>query len=110
MLPPGGLSFVDARDAADAFVAAMDRGRPAATYLLGAANWTFERYFQRLEEITGAPAPWLRAPGPLAVGLAAVAHGALGLVGRPDPSLDPVLVEMAQVGGAADFSAGDERP
>ena len=35
-IPSGGLSFVDVRDAAAAMVAAMDKGRPGARYLVGA--------------------------------------------------------------------------
>src|SRR5215472_3925590 len=37
-VPPGGLSFVDVRDAAEALRLAMARGRPGARYLVGACN------------------------------------------------------------------------
>ena len=42
-VPTGGLSFVDARDAAQAFRVAMKKGRHGERYLLGAANWTFRK-------------------------------------------------------------------
>ena len=56
-VPGGGLSFVDARDAAMAFRIAMKKGRHGERYLLGAANWNFERFFGRLERLTKISAP-----------------------------------------------------
>ncbi|MCA1558213.1 MAG: NAD-dependent epimerase/dehydratase family protein, partial [Acidobacteria bacterium] len=50
--PKGGLSFVDARDAATAFRAAMNDGKNGERYLLGAANWTFDKFFSRMERLT----------------------------------------------------------
>jgi len=71
--PNGGLSFVDVRDAAEAFIAALDRGRNGEKYLLGSANMSFEEFFGRLERLSGVSAPRLRMPKLLAVaGAAAV--------------------------------------
>src|ERR687890_1655377 len=64
-VPKGGLSFVDARDAAAAFRAAMGRGAHGERYLLGSANWTFDKFFGRLERITKVPAPFLSLPSKL---------------------------------------------
>src|SRR5580765_2623970 len=61
-VPSGGLSFVDARDAAMAFRVAMKKGRHGERYLLGAANWNFERFFGRLERLTKISAPRLALP------------------------------------------------
>ncbi len=61
-MPNGGLSFVDVRDVAAAFVAALDRGRPGDRYLLGGANMTFREFFERLGRLTGVPPPRLRLP------------------------------------------------
>ncbi len=61
-MPSGGLSFVDVRDAAGAFSAALERGRPGERYLLGGANMTFASFFARLSRISGVPAPVLRLP------------------------------------------------
>lgn len=61
-MPSGGLSFVDVRDAAAAFVAALERGRPGERYLLGAANLTFADFFGRLSRLSGVAAPGLRLP------------------------------------------------
>src|ERR1700754_605853 len=51
-VPSGGVSFVDARDAAKTFRMAMKKGRHGERYLLGAANWTFSKFFGRLERLT----------------------------------------------------------
>ena len=56
-MPPGGLNFVDARDAAALLPAAMERGTPGERYLLGGPNWTFAEFFGRLERLTKVPGP-----------------------------------------------------
>jgi dihydroflavonol-4-reductase len=65
--PSGGLSFVDARDAAAAFIAALEKGRHQEKYLLGAANMTFPEFFGRLERLSGVAAPMLKVPKKLAM-------------------------------------------
>lgn len=65
--PSGGLNFVDARDAATAFMTALDNGRHGERYLLGAANWSFQEFFKRLERLTGVSAPVLKIPKKVAV-------------------------------------------
>lgn len=62
VIPSGGLSFVDVRDAADACVAAMSKGRPGGRYLLGGPNWTFREFFGRLSRVSKVEGPWLRLP------------------------------------------------
>jgi dihydroflavonol-4-reductase len=62
VVPSGGLSFVDVRDAATATVAAMERGRPGARYLLGGPNWTFREFLGRLGRVSKVEGPWLRIP------------------------------------------------
>ena len=61
VMPSGGLSFVDARDAADAFVAALKQGEVYGRHLLG-VNLSFDDFFGRLERLSGVPAPRLRLP------------------------------------------------
>jgi dihydroflavonol-4-reductase len=65
--PGGGLNFIDARDAATAFINALDKGRHQEKYLLGAANMTFNEFFGRLERLSGVSAPRLRVPKALAM-------------------------------------------
>ncbi len=65
--PTGGLNFVDARDAAGAFVHALDKGRHQERYLLGAVNWTVAEFFGRLERLSGVSAPLLKVPKSVAI-------------------------------------------
>ena len=94
-VPKGGLSFVDARDAAAAFRAAMERGSHGERYLLGSANWTFDKFFGRLERITKVPAPFLSLPSRLTLA------GARGLSSlykhwKLAPPVEPNEIEMAE--------------
>eukprot|EP00899_Mesostigma_viride_P012190 jgi/Mesvir1/20972/Mv08039-RA.1 len=107
-IPTGGLSYVDVRDAANAFATAMTQGRPWATYLLAAKNMTVEDFFTEVSGISGVPGPWLRIPNVVAWAMAASAHGLMGLFGRWDPSLDEVLVEMAHHYWYVDASAAKQ--
>lgn len=61
-VPPGGLSFVDVRDVADAVALALVRGRGGKRYLLGGANMTFGAFYERLSRITGLPVPPVKLP------------------------------------------------
>lgn len=93
-VPKGGLSFVDARDAAAAFRAAMERGREGERYLLGAANWTFDKFFGRLERITKVPAPFLSLPSKLSL-TGARAISSLYKHWKLAPPVEPNEIEMA---------------
>ena len=66
-VPTGGVSFVDTRDAATSFRAAMKKGRHGERYLLGAANWTFDKFFGRLERLTKVSAPKFALPSRIAI-------------------------------------------
>ena len=65
--PSGGLSIVDARDAATAFVNALEKGGHQEKYLIGAGNMTFAEFFGRLERLSGVSAPMLKMPKAFAV-------------------------------------------
>jgi dihydroflavonol-4-reductase len=92
-VPPGGMSFVDVRDTADAFVAAMHVDDPDPAYLLAADNVSFAGLFERLAGLTGRPAPRCRLPLPAARAAATALALQARLGAQPVP--DPVLVEMA---------------
>jgi dihydroflavonol-4-reductase len=96
-VPAGGLSFVDARDAAEALCLAMERGRPGERYLVGACNLTVRDFFSRLGRVSGVRPPWLPMPRSreLARAGAAFVERAASRVGIRT-ALDPVSVEMAQ--------------
>ena len=61
VVPDGGVSFVDARDAAAATANALERGRAGERYLLGGPNWTMKEFFARLGRVANV-APPCRAP------------------------------------------------
>jgi dihydroflavonol-4-reductase len=65
--PSGGLSFVDNRDVATAFINSVEKGEHQEKYLLGASNLTFADFFGRLERLSGVSAPMLKIPKKFAV-------------------------------------------
>jgi dihydroflavonol-4-reductase len=96
-VPAGGLSFVDARDAAEAMRLAMERGRGGERYLVGACNLTMRDFFARLARVSGVAAPWMPMPRSREVArigarLMERLATRVGVVAR----VDPVSVEMAQ--------------
>jgi dihydroflavonol-4-reductase len=97
-VPRGGLSFVDARDAAEAMRLAMDRGRPGERYLVGACNLTMREFFERLARISGSDAPWLPMPRSREMARlgAALFERAAAKVGAK-AGAPPIAVEMAQL-------------
>lgn len=91
----GGLSFVDARDVADAFILAMDKAPAGESYLLGATNVTLEKFFKRLSDLSGVSAPWMPIPdGALSFG-AKLLKKAMDVVGATS-TIDPVSIEMGR--------------
>jgi dihydroflavonol-4-reductase len=94
-VPGGGLSFVDARDAAAAMISAMRRGRHGERYLLGAANWTFGKFFGRLERLTKTSAPRLTLPSRFAVAGSRAVH-ALYRHWDLAPPVEPSEIKMAE--------------
>lgn len=91
----GGISFVDARDAADGFIRAMEDGEAGESYLLGQANMSLADFFERLEVITGISAPKMPLPDSLMVSGAKLLDTASRMAGR-ESDIDPVSVEMGQ--------------
>ncbi len=61
-IPPGGLSYVDVRDAAEAMCLAMERGQAGQRYLVGACNLTLAEFFARLGRVSGVRGPMARMP------------------------------------------------
>jgi len=94
-VPGGGLNFIDARDAAIALRAAMERGAHRERYLVGAANWTFEKFFGRLERLTKVAAPRFSLPAKFAVTGAQAIHS-LYRQWKLAPPVEPGEIEMAE--------------
>ena len=83
--PSGGLSIVDARDAATAFINALEKGEHQERYLLGSANLTFAEFFGRLERLSGVAAPMLKVPKKLAVGGSSLIESVFNNWGKVSP-------------------------
>jgi len=97
VVPPGGVNFVDVRDAAWATVAAMQHGRAGERYLLGGPNWTMAEFFGRLERASKVRAPWVRVPRRVAEAGASLLAHLYKAGGRGESPVDRISVEMGQV-------------
>ncbi|MBI4790100.1 MAG: NAD-dependent epimerase/dehydratase family protein [Chloroflexi bacterium] len=80
-LPPGGSNVVDVDDVVEGIIAAGERGKSGARYILGGENLSFAQIFatvaravQRRPILLPLPA-WMRAPMTLAVRIAGRATG-----------------------------------
>ena len=78
-----GLNLVDVRDVAEGHWLACQYGRPGARYILGCQNLTLKEIFQKLEAISGVPAPALEIPYAVAFGAGVITTGWAYLTGRP---------------------------
>jgi len=107
-IPAGGYAFVDARDAAAGLLLAFERGRPGERYLLNAKNLTVAALFERLERLTGVPAPRLRLPRgrALALGLNDVFSRAVEAIGGRPPASE-IDVDLGQHYWYADSSKAE---
>jgi dihydroflavonol-4-reductase len=92
-MPRGGISFVDVRDAAKAFVKALTHGNSGERHLLGAANWEFHEFFGRLGRIAHKPQPQLPLPSFLQIAGAHLMERIARARGR-EPDLPAADVEM----------------
>jgi dihydroflavonol-4-reductase len=94
VVPDGGVSFVDARDAATATAAALERGRAGERYLLGGPNWTMKEFFARLGRVANIAPPRLRLPKRWNEWGASLVEEVYRWRGK-EPPVDRVSVEMS---------------
>src|SRR5205823_5761078 len=94
-MPRGGISFVDVRDAAQAFVAALTRGNVGERHLLGAVNWEFTEFFGHLSRLAKVAQPPLRLPSAVKVAAAHFIEKRARGRGR-EPDLPASDVEMGE--------------
>lgn len=90
-IPPSTFAFVDARDVAEAHVAAADRGRRGERYLAAGRHLDAAELLGHYERITGIPAPRWRLPWVLLLLLALVQELYARVTSRP------VLLSLATV-------------
>jgi dihydroflavonol-4-reductase len=93
-MPGGGISFVDARDAAEAFFNALTRGELYGRHLMG-VNMSLSDFFDRLERLTGVSAPRLHLPSKVNVMGAKLLDRWAKFRGTK-PSLDPQEVDIGE--------------
>jgi dihydroflavonol-4-reductase len=93
-IPPGGINFVDARDAATATAEALERGRAGERYLLGGPNWTMKEFFERLGRVANIAPPRLKLPARWSEWGAGVVEELYRWRGK-EPPVDRISVEMA---------------
>lgn len=96
-VPGGGRSFAHAADVAGAAIAAADRARRGAVYVLAGANLTYAEFFARVAERVGLPRPQALPRG-AAVGLGAAGAVAGAVLGRGAP-----LATAARLAGEGCF-------
>ncbi|HRJ88178.1 MAG TPA: NAD-dependent epimerase/dehydratase family protein [Pyrinomonadaceae bacterium] len=93
--PSGGLSVVDNRDVARAFINSIEKGRHKEKYLLGAGNMTFADFFGRLSRLSGISPPMLRVPKKIAVAGAGIIDSVFRNWNKTSP-IEPGEVEQAE--------------
>jgi dihydroflavonol-4-reductase len=89
-----GLNFVGVEDCAAGHLLVAERGKIGERYLLGAENLTLKGLLDALEKITGLPAPKLKIPHGLALGVAYANTAFSRLIGR-EPSIPVEGVKIA---------------
>jgi dihydroflavonol-4-reductase len=94
-IPSGGISYVDVRDAAEAMVLALERGKGGRRYLVGACNVTVRELFARLERVSGVKGPWATLPREATKIAGALLERFAAAVGR-EPVVDAEGLELAR--------------
>ena len=90
-----GLNFVGVEDCAAGHILVAEKGTVGERYLLGAENLTLKGVLDILAEITGLPAPSLKIPHGLALGVAYAETAFSRLIGR-EPQIPVEGVKIAQ--------------
>jgi nucleoside-diphosphate-sugar epimerase len=70
--PPGGKNFVNAADAADGIIAALEKGTNTANYLLTGENLTYAAFFTKLIDMQSKKPLLVRLPSMLLLPIGAV--------------------------------------
>jgi dihydroflavonol-4-reductase len=90
-----GLNFVGVEDCAVGHLLVAERGKNGERYLLGAENLTLKGLLDVLAGITGLPAPRMKIPHGVALGVAYVESALSRMVGR-EPQIPVEGVKIAQ--------------
>ena len=90
-----GLNFVGVEECAAGHILVAEKGIAGERYLLGAENLTLKGVLDLLAELTGLPAPSLKIPHGLALGVAYAETAFSRLIGR-EPQIPVEGVKIAQ--------------
>jgi dihydroflavonol-4-reductase len=90
-----GLNFVGVEECAAGHLLVADKGKAGERYLLGGENLTLKQMLDTLAKITGLPAPTLKIPHGLALGVAYANTVFSRLIGRA-PGITIEGVKIAQ--------------
>jgi dihydroflavonol-4-reductase len=90
-----GLNFVGVEECAAGHLLVAEKGKIGERYLLGGANLTLKQMLDALAGITGLPAPRLKIPHGLALGVAYANTAFSRLVGR-EPGIPVEGVKIAR--------------
>jgi dihydroflavonol-4-reductase len=90
-----GLNFVGAEECAEGHLLVAEKGKVGERYLLGAENLTLKQMLDALSKITGLPAPSLKIPHGLALGVAYMNTIFSRLIGK-EPQIPVEGVKIAQ--------------
>lgn len=93
-VPPGSLSFCDAREVAKAHIAAAERGRTGERYLLGGVDASLLELARIIGELAGRPVPDKASPAWLLKAVAAASGWAALFTGK-EPRLTREAATMA---------------
>jgi dihydroflavonol-4-reductase len=99
----GTAAFVDVRDCAPAFVAALERGRRGERYLLNGANMSMRSFFERIARAGDVSPPKLKLPAKWAFASAKLMEGLYHAADR-SPPVDAVSVDIGTHHWACDAS------
>jgi nucleoside-diphosphate-sugar epimerase len=93
-VPPGAGTFCHAEAVAKAHVAAAERGRRGANYLMSGADASFAELFAAINEVTGARVPLRPLPAAL-FRVPAMLSAAWASISGEEPPMTPEGVEVA---------------
>ena len=90
-----GLNFVGVEECAAGHLLVAEKGRVGERYVLGGENLTLKEMLDTLAKITGLPAPKLKIPHALALGVAYAETAFSRLIGK-EPQIPVEGVKIAQ--------------
>jgi len=91
-----GLNLIDVEDVASGHLLAAEKGRVGEKYILGNENLSLQQIFFLLADLTDLPAPQLKVPYLLALGVAYADAAVARLLPGREPSIPPVGVKLSK--------------